>query len=165
MLTSSFPYWSELIYKWVNAGHNGLTVPYILGVSSVINKEHRPVINDVDTLFAEIINAKKVDWVPVLKECNTIEKPILGIYTKLDGKLRAIKNQYGEEKLYVTDEVVGNFLKSEFNLTLQEIIKYFKGDEYALAIGEGNYSWLKREDSWIYYSDSELEFIRSVLKC
>ncbi|GAA0892667.1 hypothetical protein GCM10009122_23460 [Fulvivirga kasyanovii] len=149
-------YWSRLINHWVRVkGRNGLTIPFILGVRTLIDNDFKIMHHCVTDLFTEIRNSDS-DEVITLQHCENIGEYVLGLNDPTNGKdgLLVPDEKTGKTKIIATlnTQVLGK--------TFEEIIKSLQ-NRYSDCLTNGTFSRVNFK--WTEFSESDLKMIDEAL--
>ena len=149
-------YWKELIHYWVNVEkRNGLSIPFILGASTVIDSTYKIEESSVGDLLNEIKNSDG-DEIIVLEHCSDIGEYVLGLENPRNRKNGlVIKNEKtGRPKIIATisTEVLGK--------TFDEIVSSLS-KKYLCYLHQGNFSRINLQ--WTKFSENDLKMINYIL--
>ncbi|WP_316777862.1 hypothetical protein [Pedobacter antarcticus] len=144
-------YWQTLLSNWRELGHDGLTIPYILGAKRYCAYEDDNL--SVEELIFDI--STNSTYQVYLSYCFSIDQIILGIRDE------SKRNNAGEFLL--------SSLNENSSLFISKFLDDFKRDVFSVGkelamrfqdiVDEGNFSFNNRE--WGNFTSDELSFIRS----
>jgi hypothetical protein len=97
-------YWGKLIRYWVKVKRrNGLSIPFILGVRTMINKNFKIDNHSIAELLNEIVSCEGDDII-TLQHCENIGEYVFGLNNPEDSKdgLSIFNEKTGKTKIIAT---------------------------------------------------------------
>ncbi|MFL5788082.1 MAG: hypothetical protein ACJ748_08515 [Flavisolibacter sp.] len=154
-MSLSYPYWYKLISHWVNSGHDGLTIPFILGAKRYIYGDEEFLENEICDLLEEITNSDIEEHLITFHFCLGIGENVLGLFNRINA------NYYQGKKFTNPQERISFAVGSGVNLgnTIEEISANLK-EEYKAAIAGKNFSLVNSQ--WVPFTKGDQDMIKSV---
>lgn len=81
-MTDSFPDWHKLIMAWISKGHDGLTIPFVVGARAMRTGANTAKKADIQTLFNEIIENPVHGNIVYARWCEDIGAIVMASYSK-----------------------------------------------------------------------------------
>lgn len=158
MTISTNPFWYKLItsLKTKREITNGVTIPYLLGAKTLVDKSYEIDDDSIKELLNEIINSS-VEQVAVLQKCDDINQYVIGLRDRqfAESYLKAefcFSNTNSDKTLCVTNNA------SALGKTLDEISEKLK-KLYFKDLTKENFSWNSFDEVWRQFNDCERELI------
>ena len=136
-------YWQTLLQTWREEGHDGLTIPFIVGSQKYFEPRS---VQDIKQLLSAIAWEGEIDI--YLTYCTTINDLILGLWT---GDKQRIKGRFLENsRLYLTNGV------SDLGVDINTVCKSLE-DRYGHDIAASRFSKSERDRG--DFSSQDIAFI------
>lgn len=153
-------YWYKQIASWCRGGGNGLTLPYLVGSQSEINKTFIPDTLDLELLLNEFKKHDAQEVVIELKWCPNLETLVVGINSinSLDTHNWLLIQNNNLITVAISKICLQNLgiTSTDEKVILNEII-----EEYSKPIKMRTYSRNNKE--WQAYTTDEKQRIRNLI--
>lgn len=150
-MKSNAPFWYNMIYYWCRIKNRfGLTIPFILGISSIDKFNHYEI--SIESLLNEIINYIGDEKI-ILRYCEDLDEYVLD-FDNPHHSLSKHSTSFGS--LIIHSEIL-DFIKTKENLILLFENMYNEQLETKCCSKD------KRNREWEKYTDNDLKNIEQAL--